>query len=143
MVLGEINLKYLNIYSMNYLKLFEEFGSNKNNSEQDQFIDIKGDLKKMIEKSLSSSDEKTIKNFVDSYIRDSEKNQIEGLINDSDIYEFYLKYRNVIDEILSKDNFYEKKPSELDSFSLYDYTISGTKFAVKKIIGMIQSDLKG
>ena len=128
---------------MNYLKLFEEFGSNKNNSEQDQFIDIKGDLKKMIEKSLSSSDEKTIKNFVDSYIRDSEKNQIEGLINDSDIYEFYLKYRNVIDEILSKDNFYEKKPSELDSFSLYDYTISGTKFAVKKIIGMIQSDLKG
>jgi hypothetical protein len=91
----------------------------------------------MIEKSLKTSDEKTLEDFIDAYLRDSEKTQIEGLINDSDIYEFYLKYRNNIDEILSQINFYGEKPSDMDSFSLYDYIIVGTKKAIKEILNML------
>ena len=39
--------------------------------------------------------------FVESFIKNPEDVKIEGLINDSDIYEFYLKWRNDIDEILN------------------------------------------
>jgi hypothetical protein len=98
------------------------------------YDDIKEDLKKLIEKSLKSSDSKTVESFISSYLKDDEKNQIEGLINDSDVYDFYLKYRNSIDEVLSKKEFFEKKPSEMDSFSLYDFVISGAKVAVRELL---------
>jgi hypothetical protein len=101
------------------------------------YTDLQEDLKEMIEKSLNTSDQKTSEDFIEAYLRDSEKNQIEGLINDSDIYEFYLKYRNNIDQILSEINFYEEKPSDMDSFSLYDYIIVGTKKAIKEVLNMI------
>jgi hypothetical protein len=101
------------------------------------YTDLQDDLKEMIEKSLKTSDEKTLEDFIDAYLRDSEKTQIEGLINDSDIYEFYLKYRNNIDEILSQINFYGEKPSDMDSFSLYDYIIVGTKKAIKEVLNML------
>lgn len=101
------------------------------------YTDLQDDLKEMIEKSLKTSDQKTSEDFIDAYLRDSEKTQIEGLINDSDIYEFYLKYRNNIDEILSEINFYGEKPSDMDSFSLYDYIIVGTKKAIKEVLTML------
>lgn len=96
--------------------------------------DIRNDLMQMIEKSLNSSDSDTKEEFISAYLRDQEKNQIEGLINDSDVYEFYLKFRNSIDEILSKENFFDEKPSDLESFSLYDYLIAGTKKAIVKVL---------
>jgi hypothetical protein len=99
--------------------------------------DISNDLIQMIEKSLNSSDSDTKEEFISAYLRDQEKNQIEGLINDSDVYEFYLKFRNTIDEILSKENFFEEKPSDLESFSLYDYLITGTKKAIIKVLEML------
>jgi regulator of replication initiation timing len=71
------------------------------------------------------------------------KSQIEGLINDSDVYDFYLKYRNDIDELLSKIKFYDEVPSEITSFSLYDYVIKGTKKAISEIITMIIEESKG
>jgi hypothetical protein len=101
------------------------------------YTDLQNDLKEMIEKSLKTSDEKTAEDFISAYLRDPEKTQIEGLINDSDVYEFYLKYRNNIDEILSEVNFYEEKPSDVDSFSLYDYIIVGTKRAIKEVMNML------
>jgi len=101
------------------------------------YTDLQDDLKEMIEKSLKTSDQKTSEDFIDAYLRDSEKTQIEGLINDSDIYEFYLKYRNNIDGILSEINFYGEKPSDMDSFGLYDYIIVGTKKAIREVLNML------
>jgi hypothetical protein len=115
---------------------FSNFLIEQNNEVQDDsiFIEIKEYLMELIEKSLNSSDGKTKEDFIAAYLRDEEKNQIEGLINDSDVYEFYLKFRNQIDEILSKIDFYNEKPSDLDSFSLYDYIIIGTKRAIKETL---------
>jgi hypothetical protein len=96
--------------------------------------DMKSDIYDMIEKSLNSSDVKTKEEFVSAYLKDQEKNQIEGFINDSDVYEFYLKHRNTIDDVLSKSDFFNEKPADLDSFSLYDYVIVGTKKAVMKVL---------
>ena len=102
--------------------------------------DIKDQVKQMIEDSLKTSDSKTYDDFIKSYNRNPEEAQIEGLINDSDVYEFYLKYRNDIDEILSEINFYDENPSEMNCFSLYDYIIQGTKKAVGEIIDMISNE---
>jgi hypothetical protein len=65
------------------------------------------------------------------------------LINDSDIYDFYLKYRNQVDEILSKIKFYENKPSDIDSFGLYDFIIKGTKKAVEDLVSDIKGEVSG
>jgi hypothetical protein len=125
-----MKLKYFNQF------VFEQ-AEESDVKDTSMYTDLQDDLKEMIEKSLKTSDEKTLEDFIDTYLRDSEKTQIEGLINDSDIYEFYLKYRNNIDEILSQINFYGEKPSDMDSFSLYDYIIVGTKKAIEEVLNML------
>ena len=106
---------------------------------KNQFSDMKSEIDEMIEKSLKTSDLKTKEDFIKSYNKNPDESQIEGLINDSDVYDFYLKWRNDIDEMLSKINFYDEIPSEIGSFSLYDYVIKGTKKAVLETIKDLES----
>jgi hypothetical protein len=51
------------------------------------------------------SDAKTVNDFIEAFKADSERIKFEVLINDSDVYDFYLKFMDEIDEILSKANF--------------------------------------
>jgi len=74
------------------------------------------------------------KSFVESYIKNPKEVKIEGLINDSDVYDFYLKYRNQIDECLNDIKFYDLNPSDLGTFGLYEYTINGTLSAVLEFV---------
>jgi hypothetical protein len=117
---------------MKFLKNYRLFEEAETTSEVN--TDLKNDISEMIKKSLNTEDEETFNKFLKSFIRNPEESQIQGLINDSDVYEFYLKYRNDIDELLSKVNFYDEVPSEMSTFSLYDYIIKGTKRAVSEII---------
>ena len=89
-----------------YLKEAEEIQVDTN---------LKDELTDMIKKSLNTSDSKTVEDFIAAYKKDSEKNQIEGLINNADIYDFYLKYDEDIDEILTKKK--RKKEKELNVIS--------------------------
>lgn len=102
-----------------YLKENENSDSNLNTEIRD-----------MVQNSLKTSDSKTVEDFIKAYNTDPESNQIEGLINKADIYDFYLKYMEDIDEILFKNDFYNKSATELNIHSLYDYVIEGTKKAV-------------
>jgi len=104
------------------------------------YSDIKEEVGEMIEKSLKTSDSKTLEDFISAYVREPDETQIEGLINDSDVYDFYLKWRNDIDEILSGVNFYDEVPSEMSCFSLYDYIIKGTKKAIGEIVSIISEE---
>lgn len=107
------------------------------------YKELKEDIIEMIEKSLKTSDNKTFDDFVSAFIKDPEETKIEGLINDSDIYEFYLKYRNDVDELLSKLKFYDESPSDMSSFSLYDYVIRGTKRTILELMTMIKEESGG
>ena len=98
------------------------------------YEDLKSDLEEMIQRSLKESTRSNQKDFIKEYLKGNDGAQIEGLINDSDIYEFYLKYRNDIDDILTLEKFFEKSPSSHEVYSLYDYIIEGTETPVKKII---------
>jgi len=109
--------------------------------KSDQNKDLKVGIIEKIIKSLKTEEKKVFDEFVDAFIKDSSKNKIQGLINDSDIYEFYLSYRNEIDSLLSEINFYEEEPSEINSFSLYDYLVKGTQRAIKECIMRIKEDM--
>lgn len=102
--------------------------------------DLKGEIIEKIIKSLNSEEKSVFDEFVEAYIKDDEKNKIEGLINDSDVYEFYLSYRNDIDALLSDINFYDERPSDLDCFSLYDFIVKGTMKAVKECVMSIKEE---
>lgn len=107
----------------------------------DENREIKEEIVERIIKSLESEDKEVFDEFIKSFIRDSEKNKIEGLINDSDIYEFYLQFRNDIDMILSDKDFYDEVPSEMDCFSLYDYIVRGTTEAIKEVVKSIKTEM--
>lgn len=107
----------------------------------EKYKDIKEELVDKIEKSLATKDINSFKNFIKLFIKNPDESNIEGLINVSDVYEFYLKYRQGIDEVLYDVDFYSKIPSELEVFSLYDYIIKGTKLSIAEFMKEIEKDL--
>jgi hypothetical protein len=89
-------------------------------------------------KKQAAESRKLIADFIEEYNRSPEDTVIEGLINDSDIYDFYLMWRNDIDDVLSAINFFDEIPSEEKVYSLYDYIIVGTKRAVREVISLME-----
>ena len=94
-----------------------------------KYTDLKEEVKSMIEKTIEKSGG-DFESFKDKFVKSPEDTKIEGFINDSDIYEFYLKFRNDIDELLNNVKYFDEVPSESNTFGLYDYIISGTERAV-------------
>lgn len=105
-------------------------------SDSSSFDEVKDEVKSMIESTIEKSGGE-FNSFVDSFVKNPEDVKIEGLINDSDIYEFYLKWRNDIDEILSSVKFFDENPTEINAFGLYEYVIRGTERAIEEIVKMI------
>jgi len=58
-------------------------------SDSSKYTEIKEELKSMIEKTIEKSGGE-YKSFIDSFTKNPDDVKIEGLINDSDIYDFYL-----------------------------------------------------
>ena len=98
-----------------------------------KYTDLKEEVKSMIEKTIEKSGGE-FKSFVDKFTKSPDDTKIEGFINDSDIYEFYLKFRNDIDELLNNVKYFNQVPSESNTFGLYDYIINGTEKAVSEIV---------
>lgn len=101
--------------------------------EANKFQEVIDEIKSLIEKTIEKSGG-DFDSFIESFIKNPEDIKIEGLINDSDIYDFYLKYRNQIDECLKDIKFYDKTAAESNAFSLYEYLIKGTNSAIKEFV---------
>jgi hypothetical protein len=106
-------------------------------SKSSKYTEIIEEVKSMIEKTIKESGGEE-KSFIESYIKNPKDIKVRGFINDSDIYEFYLKWRNDIDEILSDLNFFDEVPTENNSFGLYEYVIKGTEKAFLEVVKMIK-----
>ena len=102
-----------------------------------KFTDLKDEIKSKIEKTIENSGGE-FNQFVDSYKKNPDDVKIESLINDSEIYEFYLKWRNDIDELLNDVNFFDEVPTEINAFGLYEYVIKGTERAIKECVKSIK-----
>ena len=123
-----------------YFKLNEDLDSDLRDKLSD-YKSLKRGILDLIEKTVEES-EKLIN--VQNYMKDYEDDEdiiLEDFVENNDIYDFYLKYQTDIDSILSDNDFYDKSPSELSVFSLYDYVINGTKEAVKICIQDMYDDL--
>lgn len=98
-----------------------------------KYTELKDEVKSMIEKTIEKNGGE-FKSFVDKFVKSPDDVKIEGFINDSDVYEFYLKFRNDIDELLNDIKYFNEVPSESNTFGLYDYIINGTEKAVSEIV---------
>jgi hypothetical protein len=104
--------------------------------EASKFQEVIDEVKSMIEKTIEKSGGE-FKQFVESFLKTPEDVKIEGLINDSDIYDFYLKYRNQIDECLKDIKFYDQTSNDIGAFGLYEYVIKGTNRAIKEFVSSL------
>ena len=102
-------------------------------TDNSKYTELSSEVKSMIEKTIENSGGE-FKSFTDKFVKSSEDVKIEGFINDSDIYEFYLKFRNDIDELLNDIKYFDEVPSESNTFGLYDYIINGTEKAVIEVV---------
>lgn len=105
--------------------------------DDSKYTEIKEEVSKMIENTIQKGGGE-LKSFIESFEKNQEDVKVEGFINDSDIYDFYLKFRNDIDEILNNVKFYDESPTEVNAFGLYEYTIKGTERAFSEIVKMIK-----
>ena len=103
---------------------------------ENKYTELKDEIKSLIEKTIEKSGGE-YKSFVDKFVKSPEDVKIEGLINDSDIYDFYLKFRNDIDELLNDIKYFDEVPSESNTFGLYDYIINGTEKAVIEAVKLL------
>jgi hypothetical protein len=117
-----------------YLQFIKE--DNGETISSSKYTEIKDEIKSMIEKTIENSGGE-FASFVDKFIKEPEDIQIEGLINDSDIYDFYLKFRNDIDELLNDLKFFGNNPSDINAIGLYDYLIKGTQKAIEETVRLL------
>lgn len=119
---------------LQYIKENDEF-QDITSSSNSKYDEIKDEIKSMIESTIENSGGE-FNTFIDSLLKNPEDVKIEGLINDSDIYDFYLKWRNDVDEILNDVKFFDEAPVESNAFGLYAYTIKGTERSIEEVIKM-------
>lgn len=120
------------------VKKFSQYIKESNIEEinSSNFDEISNEVKDMIEKTIENSGGE-FSTFLDSILKNPEDVKIEGFINDSDIYDFYLKWRNEIDEILNNIKFFSEIPTDINAFGLYEYVIKGTERSMMEIIKML------
>jgi hypothetical protein len=121
-------------------KFFEQVEEEDIVNLDNKYEDLRSGVKSLLEESLGTDDKKTVDDFIKNYIKNPEETQIVGFINDSDIYDFYLKYRNDIDAILSDLNWYDEVPSENNIFSVYDFVIQSTKKSVFDVLTILSEE---
>ena len=112
----------------------------------DDYSELMNGLVEMIEKSLKGSTEVVnmidIENFIGDYISSGkDASMIDGIIEDNDIFNFYLKYQSDIDELLNDKKYMDKSPKENNVYSLYDVVIDGTKQSVLESLKMINKNV--
>jgi pectate lyase len=106
-------------------------------SDSSKYTEVIDEVKSMIEKTVEESGGE-LKSFVKSYTKNPKDVKVRGFINDADIYDFYLKWRNDIDEILNNLKFFDEVPTKNNAFGIYEYAIKGTEKAFLEIVKMIK-----
>lgn len=107
--------------------------SNKDTSSYDN---LKDDVKEKIENTIEKNGGE-FKSFIDKFKQNPEDVKIEGLINDDQLYDFWLKYENEIDEILNQVNFFDKSPKDLKIIGVYKYIMVSVQLAIEEIVKML------
>ena len=113
----------------------------------ESFPELKMDLLDLINNTLETASSEEVKkedlnDFFTNYITaGKDADMIDELIEDNDIFNFYLKHQSDFDELLNDTGYMAQTPQENNVFSLYDVTIDGTKQGIWNLMEILQSDL--
>lgn len=102
----------------------------------EKYADIKEEVDNMFKETVDESGGE-LDSMKRAYSQNPKDIKIRGFINDSDIYDFYLKFRNDIDQILNDINYFDDTPQEKNAFGLYEYVVKGTERAFLEVVKMI------
>jgi len=84
-------------------------------------------------RNIDPDDISSKKELISSYIQNPDT-IIIGLVNDSDLFDLYLKYGNQIDNILIELDHFTKSPADLGSqSSLYGYMTKSVKLSIEDV----------
>ncbi len=118
------------------IKNYKQFLTEATDPSDDSVFDgMKGDVEKMIRDTIGEDGD--VKEFAKKYLDSPERNEIEGLINDDQVHDFWLKYENEVDELLNRVKFFDESPNELNAIGTYKYIIVSTKRAVLEVVRML------
>jgi len=119
----------------------EDLDSELRDKLSDDYKSLKRGILDLIDKTVDESEKLlNVQNYMDDYIND-EDIVLDDFVENSDIYDFYLKYQSDIDSLLSDEEFFDEYPSEINVYSLYDYVIEGTKKSVRICIEKMYDEL--
>jgi hypothetical protein len=129
------------------LKSFKQVNPSVNEAITDELRDkvsntytsLKRGILELLDKQLDGDITK-VQDFIDSYVNEDSEEVLEGFIEDADIFDFYLKYQNDVDQILADNDFYDE---EVGVESLYGYVIEGTFAAVVMAMEAMQNEIYG
>jgi hypothetical protein len=124
-------------------RLFTESLDDDTSKLDYKYSDVKKHVLELIYKSVNSESSDVVREFIESYIESKESNVIEGLVNDSDYFDMYVKFSSDIDELLESVNYYDKSPSEKGIYSVYDYVVESTKESISEVFLLLREELFG
>ena len=120
-------------------KLLEKLADKYSSKLDDKYLSLKKAILELIDNSDKFEKDSDIEVYIDKLIENKEN--LIGLTDDADIYNFYLKYIGQIDELCNDTNFFEITPIEMNIISLYDYIIEGTKYSVEEILKILKKEI--
>lgn len=123
-----------------YLQFINEDISNLEEKITGDYKTLKRGVLELINATTNSSELVDYQNFIDKYLNNPDT-IIEGFVEDNDIFDFYLKYKGDIDELLADKEFFDDSARDNDVFSLYDYIIIGTKKAFVECLQILQDEI--
>lgn len=104
--------------------------------DPEKYADIIEEVKRMFQETVDESGGE-LQTMIKAYSQNPKDIKVREFINDSDIYDFYLKFRNDIDQILNDINYFDSTAQEKNAFGLYEYTVKGTETAFLEVVKMI------
>lgn len=117
-----------------YLQFIKEADENEVvKTSESNYDNIKEDVKEKIEFTIKNSGGE-FKSFVEKYISTPTQVEIEGLINDNQIEDFWRSHLDEIDSLLKDAKYFEKVP---EAIGVYKYIINSTKYAIGLIVKML------
>jgi hypothetical protein len=105
----------------------------------DQYGSLKRGLLDLLDSSIDNPED--LRAFIDNYLENPDNNSIVEFIENDDIFNFYLKFEANIDEICVDNEYFDKAPKENDVFSLYEFLINGTQFALIECLKIMKEEL--
>ena len=113
----------------------------------DEYTELKTDLIEMIEETMKNTRNTDlrmtdIEDFITDYISSGKDAKlIDKLIEDNDVFNFYLKHQSDIDSFLYDGSKYmDETPVEHNVYTLYDVIMDGTKHTILEILKVIQKE---